>query len=55
MVGGDRVGERGYVDEEIFGPVVTAIPFKDLDEVTPAAKLFRGYKQSDRGGRWAKR
>jgi phenylacetaldehyde dehydrogenase len=24
-------------DEEIFGPVVTAIPLKDVDEVAPAA------------------
>ena len=53
VVGGERVGDRGYFvaptvlegagpgdrvfDEEIFGPVVTAIPFKDPDEVAPAA------------------
>jgi len=53
VVGGKRVGERGYFvsptvldgahegnrvfDEEIFGPVVTAIPFKDESEVAPAA------------------
>src|SRR6202162_5936342 len=49
VVGGNRVGDRGYfveptvltgarpgmkvVDEEIFGPVVCAIPFDELDEV----------------------
>ncbi len=53
VTGGKRVGEKGYFvaptvlegarpghrvyDEEIFGPVVTAIPFKDADEVAPAA------------------
>ena len=53
VVGGSRVGEQGYFvaptvldgagpgnrvfDEEIFGPVVTAIPFRDADEVAPAA------------------
>jgi phenylacetaldehyde dehydrogenase len=53
VAGGSQVGERGYFvaptvldgagagnkvfDEEIFGPVVTAIPFKDTDEVAPAA------------------
>ena len=53
VVGGARVGDKGYFvaptvlegahagnkvfDEEIFGPVVTAIPFKDVDEVAPAA------------------
>jgi phenylacetaldehyde dehydrogenase len=53
VAGGGQVGDRGYFvaptvldgagpgnkvfDEEIFGPVVTAIPFKDLDEVAPAA------------------
>ena len=53
VVGGGRIGDRGYFveptvldgagpgtqifDEEIFGPVVTAIPFKDPDEVAPAA------------------
>jgi phenylacetaldehyde dehydrogenase len=53
VVGGKRVGEKGYFiaptvlegarpghrvyDEEIFGPVVTVIPFKDADEVAPAA------------------
>jgi phenylacetaldehyde dehydrogenase len=52
-VGGKRHGEKGYfveptvlvdtkeemkvVQEEIFGPVVTAIPFKDPDEVVPRA------------------
>lgn len=51
--GGTRLGERGYfvkptvltdvnhsmkvVQEEIFGPVLTAMPFKDLDEITPIA------------------
>ncbi|HEY6841147.1 MAG TPA: aldehyde dehydrogenase family protein, partial [Chthoniobacterales bacterium] len=49
VIGGNRVGDHGYfveptvltgarpgmsvVDEEIFGPVVCAIPFKELDEV----------------------
>jgi len=53
VTGGKRVGERGYfvaptvlvdtkpqmkvVQEEIFGPVVTAIPFSREDEVLPAA------------------
>jgi phenylacetaldehyde dehydrogenase len=53
VTGGDRLGDRGYFvaptvldgagpgnrvfDEEIFGPVVTAIPFKDPGEVAPAA------------------
>jgi len=53
VTGGKRVGDRGYFvaptvldgagpgnrvhDEEIFGPVVTTMPFKDLDEVGPAA------------------
>jgi phenylacetaldehyde dehydrogenase len=53
VTGGARVGELGYFvaptvleggcpgmkvfDEEIFGPVVTAIPFKDPSEVAPAA------------------
>ena len=53
VVGGGQVGDSGYFvaptvldgagpgnkvfDEEIFGPVVTAIPFKDVDEVAPAA------------------
>jgi phenylacetaldehyde dehydrogenase len=53
VAGGGQVGDRGYFvaptvldgagpgnrvfDEEIFGPVVTAIPFKDPDEVAPAA------------------
>ena len=53
VVGGGQVGDDGYFvaptvldgagpgnkvfDEEIFGPVVTAIPFKDPDEVAPAA------------------
>jgi phenylacetaldehyde dehydrogenase len=52
-VGGRRKGEAGYfveptvlvntkhnmkvIQEEIFGPVVAAIPFKDPDEVLPAA------------------
>jgi acyl-CoA reductase-like NAD-dependent aldehyde dehydrogenase len=49
LCGSNRVGDRGYfveptvltgarpgtkvVDEEIFGPVVCAIPFDELDEV----------------------
>ncbi len=53
VTGGKRHGEKGYFvaptvvegaraghrvfDEEVFGPVVTAIPFKDIDEVAPAA------------------
>ena len=53
VVGGKRVGEKGYfvaptvlvdtqpqmkvVQEEIFGPVVTAIPFSREDEVLAAA------------------
>jgi len=53
VVGGQRVGKKGYfveptvlvntndnmkvVQEEIFGPVVTAIPFNDLDELIPKA------------------
>ncbi len=53
VTGGKQVGERGYFvaptvldgaskgnkvfDEEIFGPVVTAIPFKDPTDVAPAA------------------
>jgi len=52
-VGGHRIGDVGYfveptiftdvsddmriVREEIFGPVVTAIPFKDLDELAERA------------------
>ncbi len=53
VTGGKRVGERGYfieptvftgarhamkiVREEIFGPVVAAMPFKDPDDVLPMA------------------
>jgi phenylacetaldehyde dehydrogenase len=53
VVGGKRTGDRGYfveptvlvntndrmkvVQEEIFGPVVTALPFKDLEEVLTRA------------------
>jgi phenylacetaldehyde dehydrogenase len=53
VVGGVRVGDRGYfvaptvltntsndmkvVREEIFGPVVCAIPFDDPDEIVPVA------------------
>jgi len=53
VTGGERVGDRGYfvaptvlvdtkpqmkvVREEIFGPVVAAIPFSREDEVLPAA------------------
>ena len=52
-VGGKRIGDEGYfvqptvlvdtnenmkvVREEIFGPVVTAIPFRNTDEVVPKA------------------
>jgi phenylacetaldehyde dehydrogenase len=53
VTGGERHGEKGYfvkptvlvntnekmkvVKEEIFGPVVTAIPFRDFEEVVPKA------------------
>jgi phenylacetaldehyde dehydrogenase len=53
VTGGGQVGEKGYFvaptviegakpgnkvyDEEIFGPVVTTIPFKDPDDIAPAA------------------
>jgi phenylacetaldehyde dehydrogenase len=53
IAGGTRLGDRGYfvkptvlvdtnermkvVQEEIFGPVVTAIPFRDADELIPRA------------------
>ena len=53
VVGGQRYGDRGYfveptvlvdtnekmkvVQEEIFGPVVAAMPFTDIDEVLPRA------------------
>ena len=53
VTGGSRVGEKGYfvkptvlvntnekmkvVQEEIFGPVVAAIPFRDLEEVATKA------------------
>jgi phenylacetaldehyde dehydrogenase len=53
VVGGARIGDRGYfvaptvltntsndmkvVREEIFGPVVCAIPFDDPDEIVPIA------------------
>jgi phenylacetaldehyde dehydrogenase len=53
VTGGTQLGDAGYFvaptvldgagpgdkvfDEEIFGPVVTAIPFKDVSEVAPAA------------------
>ncbi|MFZ0218422.1 MAG: aldehyde dehydrogenase family protein [Candidatus Dormiibacterota bacterium] len=53
VVGGGRTGDRGYfvqptvltdtspdmsvVKEEIFGPVVCAIPFSDPEEIVPAA------------------
>jgi phenylacetaldehyde dehydrogenase len=53
VAGGQRAGERGYfvqptvltqtnpsmkvVQEEIFGPVVCAIPFDDPDEIVPIA------------------
>jgi phenylacetaldehyde dehydrogenase len=53
VVGGDRFGDRGYFvqptiltntnpnmkveREEIFGPVVCAIPFEDPDEIVPVA------------------
>ena len=53
VTGGSRLGDKGYfvkptvlvntnakmkvVQEEIFGPVVTAIPFRDLEEIVPKA------------------
>ncbi len=53
VVGGDRFGDRGFYVEptifddvkddmaiardEIFGPVVSVLPFRDLDEVVPRA------------------
>jgi len=53
LSGGRRLGEQGYfveptvlvdvkedmkvVQEEIFGPVVVAMPFNDLDEILPVA------------------
>ncbi len=53
VTGGSRHGDKGYfvkptvlvnthsgmkvVQEEIFGPVVTAIPFRDLEEIVPKA------------------
>jgi phenylacetaldehyde dehydrogenase len=53
VVGGKKAGDRGYfveptvlvntnenmkvVKEEIFGPVVTAMPFTDLEEIVPRA------------------
>jgi phenylacetaldehyde dehydrogenase len=53
VVGGRKLGDKGYfveptvlvnatpkmkiMQEEIFGPVVCAVPFKELDEVLPAA------------------
>ncbi|KAB8333166.1 aldehyde dehydrogenase family protein [Scytonema tolypothrichoides VB-61278] len=53
VTGGQLIGNQGYfveptvlidtkqtmkvVQEEIFGPVVTAMPFKDMDELVPVA------------------
>jgi phenylacetaldehyde dehydrogenase len=53
VVGGRKFGDKGYfveptvlvdttknmkvMQEEIFGPVVCAVPFKDIDEVLPVA------------------
>jgi len=53
VAGGGRLGDHGYFvaptvldgtgpgnrvfEEEIFGPVVTATPFKDIDQVAPGA------------------
>ena len=53
MTGGQRIGDKGYfveptvlvdtkqtmkvVQEEIFGPVVTAMPFHEVDELLPLA------------------
>jgi len=57
VVGGKKVGNRGYfveptvlvnttpnmkvVREEIFGPVVTAMPFKNIDEIAAEANNSR--------------
>ena len=57
VVGGGRHGDQGYfvkptvlvntsekmkvVQEEIFGPVVTAIPFKDADDFVPTSQRYR--------------
>ncbi len=57
VVGGKKVGNRGYfveptvlvntkpdmkvVREEIFGPVVTAMPFKNIDEIASEANNTR--------------
>ncbi len=57
VCGGDRVGDRGYfvqptvfadvqdnmkiAQEEIFGPVMSVIPFKSLDEVVTRANRTR--------------
>ena len=67
VIGGNRVGERGYFvaptvldvkpnmkvyQEEIFGPVVTAVPFSDPAEVEPAAndtRLWPGRRNLDQG------
>ena len=54
MCGGERVGDRGYfiqptvfadvqddmkiAQEEIFGPVMSIIPFKSVDEVVDAGQ-----------------
>jgi len=53
VVGGQKLGDKGYfveptvlvntkphmkiIQEEIFGPVVAAIPFKEVEEVVAAA------------------
>jgi hypothetical protein len=42
LLAADESGEKGprkfgSSKEEIFGPVVTAMPFKDLDEILPVA------------------
>lgn len=53
LIGGERIGQAGYfvqptvlvdtkpnmkvMQEEIFGPVLCALPFRDIEEVIPAA------------------
>ena len=67
VVGGERHGDKGYfvkptvlvntnekmkvVQEEIFGPVVTAIPFNDPDEVVAAGQRHHLRPGGGRSGR----
>ena len=66
VTGGKQVGKRGYFvaptvldgagpgnkvyDEEIFGPVVTAIPFKDASDVAPGGERDRLRPRGRRSG-----